>query len=143
MSVDTATLSEFNEKDVLITFTNKDGEVESDVEGNVAGASEVGIAFKRKGRRDLELIEPSAVESLVIAPKKPTLMKQRKTLPVTAERVRAHLATAHGLNLSWLNASTNEEAEEYHNGLDHSDLIHNHNKVEGEAEEVEETPEAE
>jgi hypothetical protein len=139
MTIDTATLPALADKDVLLVLK---ANVEETIEGTVAGASEHGIAFKRKGRRDLELITVDQVESIEKAPTKPTKISQRKTLPVALERVRSHLANDHGIGLAWLNQASNEDALAFHATIDHADLAHNHEKVEGEAAPAAEAPAA-
>jgi len=125
--VDTSTLAEFAGKDVVITIHNEDGDDEQ-IEGKVEQASDVGIAFKRRGRRDVEAIFPDALVDIHVAEKKPTKLKQRSLLPVEADKVRSHLVQSHGYFLSVVNGYSNEEAEKEHDSIDHSDLGHNHDK---------------
>lgn len=105
-------------KTVMFTVRNSDGG-ETVVEGIVEAASFAGIAFRQKGKSQVQLLEISDVISHEIMPEKPKVLKQKVMKPVLTERVRQHLADTHGLNLNWLNSVTNEAAEEYHNSLDH------------------------
>lgn len=125
MTVDTRTLIDYKGKDVVLKLVGED----ETIEGHVEQASEVGIAFKRKGRRDVEPIFPDALESINVAEKKVAALKQKKTLPVTTDKVKSHLLNAHGYYVSAINGLSPEEAEKEHDSIDHSDLGHNHDKT--------------
>lgn len=125
MTIDASQLESFDGKDVLLTLDSE----EDAIEGRVESGSEVGVAFKRKGKRDIDLILPGSIVSIELAPTKPTVIKTKSILVVPVERIRTHLVDRHGWNLSTVNALTNEEAELQHNKVDHSDLGHEHTKA--------------
>ncbi len=134
MSIAPESLADFVGKDVNLRLVGQD----EALEGKVEQASPAGIAFKRRGRRDIEPFFPDGIESIEVVEKRPTKIKQKKQLPVADERVKAHLASAHGLTLTEVNALSQEDAVKMHNGIDHTDLGHNHDK-EPEAEKSEAT----
>jgi hypothetical protein len=107
-------------KTVVFTVKNAD-ETETVVEGIVEAASLAGIAFRQKGKSQLQLLEVGDVIRHEIVPEKPKVLKQRVLKPVELTKVRQHLADAHGINLNWLNSVSNEDAAEYHNSLNHND----------------------
>jgi hypothetical protein len=130
---DTTNLADWAGKDVSILLNGAD----EYIDGHVEKASEVGLAFKRKGRRDIDPIFPDDIQEIKALEKPATKLKQKKQLPVSIDRVKSHLVTAHGYRLSVVNAMSPEDAENEHNGIDHSDLGHNHNKAEKDDSEAE------
>lgn len=125
MSVDTETLADFSGKDVNLYLVGQEGFIE----GHVEQASPAGIAFKRKGRRDIEPFFPPDIDRLEIRTKDNAKVQQKKHLPIPPEKVKTHLAQAHAVPLSTVNKYTEDEAVKAHNAIDHSDLWHNHDKV--------------
>lgn len=123
---DTTNLAQWAGKDVSILLDGAD----EYIDGHVEKASEVGLAFKRKGRRDIDPIFPDAIQDIKALEKPAAKLKQKKQLPVSTDRVKSHLVTAHGFRLSVVNAMSPEDAEKEHNSIDHSDLGHNHDKTE-------------
>lgn len=125
MTVDASTLVDYAGKQVVMHLIQEDGSLR-EVEGKIEDASEVGLAFKEKGKRDISLVLPNEVEEIEAAPIKPKKVVQKKLKPVQAANVRQHLADRHGLLISELNEMTDEDAETYHNSIDHGDLGHRH-----------------
>lgn len=114
----TLDLEGLNGKTVLFTIKAVDGST-SQVEGFVEAASAIGVAFKQKGKSTLAMYEPKDIVAAEVLPDKPKVLKQKVLQPIPLDQVRAHLADRHGINLTWLNASTNEEAAAFHDSLDH------------------------
>lgn len=131
-------LKSLENKAVILQVRNSDGELVT-LEGVVSAASEVGVAFKPKGKSGLDLIESDRIESAEALPEKPKVIKAKKLAPVTLDNVRQHLADKHSLNLEWLNSVSNEEAKNWHDGIDHkaegSTLGHYHEAVDDKADE--------
>lgn len=125
MSVDGATLVEYAGKKVILHLQQDDGTL-AELEGKVEDASEVGIAFKEKGKRDISLILPHQVEEISLAPNATKKVVQKKLKLVTITTVRQHLADRHGRLVSELNGMTDEQAWAEHEAIDHSDLGHRH-----------------
>lgn len=125
MAVEAATLEKFSGKQVILHLIEGDGSV-SEKEGKVEDASEVGMAFKEKGKRDVDLVLPDQIEEIALAPTKPKTLSQKKLKPVTETTVRQHLLDRHGYDRSVVNAMTDEKAFDEHNDIDHSDLGHKH-----------------
>lgn len=128
-------------KTVLFTIRNEDGTT-SQVEGVVEAASAIGVAFKKKGQSQLVMHEADAIETFEVLPEKPKVLKQKNLKPIPTDQVRAHLADRHGINLTWLNSVSNEEAEAYHNSIDHvtgesGPLGHKHEATAEKAEDAE------
>lgn len=125
MSVDATTLVNFEGKQVILHFIEEDGSV-SEKTGKVDGASEFGIAFKEKGKREVALIEPHQIEEIDLAPEKPKSLSQKKLKPIAVANARQHLLDRHGYTRTAVNAMSDEQAGEEHDGIDHSDLGHRH-----------------
>ena len=125
MSVDTSTLEQYSGKQVILHTKDESGDL-IEREGKVEAASEFGMAFKEKGKRDSELVEPDQIEEIALAPTKPKKLAQKKLKPVTDNTVRQHLLDRHGLTRTQVNELSDEQAWDYHDELDHSDLGHRH-----------------
>lgn len=124
-------LKSLEKKTVIFTIAGADGST-SKVEGVVEAASAIGVAYKRKGRGQLEMLEADQIVGHEVLPDKPKVIKSKKLKPPTLEGVRQHLADRHGINIDWLNADevTAEKAAEYHDSINHTEegkvLGHHH-----------------
>jgi hypothetical protein len=125
MAVDPTTLEEFDGKQVLIHVIQADGSVK-EFEGKVEAASAAGVAFKEKGKRDVDLIEPDTIEEIAVAPTKPKNLPQKKLKDATVANARQHLLDRHGYDRSVVNGMTDEQAFDEHDDIDHEDLGHRH-----------------
>lgn len=125
MPVDPATLEKYDGKQVLLTVIQEDGSAK-EFEGKIEAASAAGVAFKEKGKRDVELVEPNKIEEIALAPIKPKSLPQKKLKPVTETTVRQHLLDRHGYDRSVVNGMTDEQASKEHEDIDHDDLGHKH-----------------
>lgn len=138
MTVDPKTLEEFSGKQVILTVIQEDGSAK-ELEGKVEDASEVGMAFKEKGKRDVDLVLPEQIEEIVLAPSKPKTLSQKKLKEITEANARQHLLDRHGYERSVVNGMTDEQGLDEHNDIDHSDLGHRHESEDDEADETDET----
>lgn len=125
MPVDPSTLEDFDGKQVILTLIEDDGSAR-EVEGKVEAASAAGVAFKEKGKRDVELVEPKSIEEIALAPIKPKTLAQKKLKPVAEQNSRQHLLDRHGYDRSVVNGMSDEQAFAEHEDIDHSDLGHKH-----------------
>lgn len=125
MPVDPNTLAEFDGKQVILHRIQEDGSAE-ELEGKIEAASPAGIAFKEKGRRDVDLVMPDEIDNIELAPEKPKTIVQKKLKPVTINNVRQHLVDRHGFARSQANGLSDDDAYEIHEAIDHSDLGHKH-----------------
>lgn len=125
MSVDASTLVEFTGKQVILTLAQEDGTA-AELEGKVDAASEAGMAFKEKGKRDVQLVMPEEIIEIAAAPSKPKSLAQKKLKEVTESTVRQHLLDRHGYLRSEVNKMEDDEAFEVHKAIDHADLGHRH-----------------
>lgn len=125
MSVDPSTLEQYDGKQVIIHLIQEDGSVK-EFEGKVEAASAEGMAFKEKGRRDVELVLPGQIEEISAAPVKPKSLTQKKLKPVAETSVRQHLLDRHGYDRPTVNQMSDEQAFAEHEDIDHSDLGHKH-----------------
>jgi len=116
-------------ENVVLSITPADGGEATDIEGKLEVASDAGVGFKPKRKRDIELLELSQIVGVKAAPAASGALKQKKLSPVTVATVRGHLIDRHGAPLSQVNGMSNEDALELHGKIDHSDLGHNHDKV--------------
>ena len=136
MSVDAATVESFSGKQVILHKILEDGTV-AELEGKIEAASEFGIAFREKGKRDADLVELNQIEEVAAVPTKPKKLVQKKLKPVSDSGVRQHLLDRHGYSRSAVNEMSEEQAVAEHNGIDHSDLGHRHVEAETEDESAE------
>lgn len=107
-----------------VVFTVRNGDEETVIEGIVEAASAAGVAFRAKGKPQLQLLEVADIVRFEVLPEKPKVLKQKVVKEVETNKVRQHLADAHGINLNWLNSVSNEEAETFHNEIDHTNGEH-------------------
>lgn len=126
-------LTQFDGHNVLIVLAQEDGSA-TEVTGKVEAASAAGIAFKEKGKRDIELFNPSQIVEITRLPEKPKPVVQRKMKEVSEKNVRQHLADRHGLTRTQVNQMTSEEALRIHDSCDHTDLGHQHTSEDSEEE---------
>lgn len=124
MTVAADTLVDFAGKQVILHLITPEGLKE--LEGKVEDASEVGMAFKEKGKRDVELVEPHQIEEINLAPEKPKTLAQKKLKPVTENTARQHLLDRHGYERSVVNGMTDSQGLAEHDDIDHADLGHKH-----------------
>jgi hypothetical protein len=125
MTVDANTLADFAGKQVILHRIKEDGSIE-ELEGKVEDASEVGMAFKPKGKRDVDLVLPDEIEEISLAPTKPKTLSQKKLKPIAENAARQHLLDRHGYDRSVVNEMSDEQAFAEHNDIDHDDLGHRH-----------------
>src|SRR5690606_26126399 len=115
----------FSGKQVILHKLLEDNTV-AEVEGKIEAASEFGIAFREKGKRDADLVELKDIEEITEVPSKPKKLAQKKLKLVAAANVRQHLLARHALGRKEINEMTDEEGEAAHNQIDHSNLGHRH-----------------
>lgn len=125
MTVNPQSLEEFSGKQVILHLRQEDGSVK-ELEGKVEDASEVGMAFKEKGKRDVDLVLPDQIEEIALAPSKPKTLAQKKLKLVTESNARQHLLDRHGYDRSVVNGMDDGKAFSEHEDIDHSDLGHKH-----------------
>lgn len=125
MTVAVAELEANINKSVILHVKQEDGSLK-ELEGKIEAASEAGLAFKEKGKSNLDLYLPGQVESLQAAPDKPKPVSQKKLKPITLGQARQHLLDRHGVPLDWAKQNSEEAAFEYHKTLDHANLGHVH-----------------
>ena len=125
MTVQAQTLSEFNGKNVILHLIQDDNSVK-EVEGKIEAASAAGVAFREKGKRDVDLVEPHQIEEIAPAPEKPKRVIQKKLKPIADGNVRQHLVDRHGFSLPQAQELSEADAVELHNNIDHSELGHKH-----------------
>lgn len=128
MSVDTSTLEGLSGKNVILHQIADDGSV-VELEGKVEAASEMGVAFKEKGKRDVVLVEVSQIEEISAAPTKPKTLAQKKLKLIGEGQARQHLLDRHGYERSTVNGLTDEQAFQIHEDIDHADLGHRHEET--------------
>lgn len=124
MPVNPDTLEKFDNKQVILHVI--DGDTLKELEGKVEAASAAGIAFKEKGKREVDLIEPVNVEEIALAPTKPKNLPQKKLKLVAENNARQHLLDRHGYDRSVVNGMEDDQAFAEHEDIDHSDLGHKH-----------------
>jgi hypothetical protein len=118
-------LAEYAGQKVVLTYTNKDGN-EVKLEGTAEAASAAGLVIKPKGRQNLELIEPDQIKDIAYAPDKPKKLAQGEVLNLKYGQGRKHILDRHGIALSEAEKLPEEDALNWHKGVDHTDLGHVH-----------------
>lgn len=129
----------YSKKKVKIRVT-ADGE-ESTLEGSVEAGSPVGLVFKQKGKRNSMLFAKDQILEVTQLDSTPDDIRRRSMARVTKEKVRDHLADRHGYKISDVSRMSEDEAEKFHDSIDHTDLGHWHRtprKLERAIEEAEE-----
>jgi hypothetical protein len=111
---------------VKLDEPNAEGATLVEVEGLALAANELGVLLKPKGRTKAELVEADKIESIEFAPEKARAIKPISLKVVAYGDARKHLGDRHGTSVAWLNDATEASALDYHQGLDHGDLSHNH-----------------
>lgn len=133
MTVTAAELETFTGKNVKLVI-NREGQENVELEGKIELASEVGVAFKPRRKRDVDFIEPAHIVSIEEIAEPASDLKQKTLPPVDAAKVRAHLIDRHGAPLSQVNGMTDEQALTLHGKIPHDDLGHKHLTAEEQAE---------
>ena len=120
-------LAEYQDRKVVLTVNDPEAEGGvATVEGKAVNANALGILLKPKGKSSFVLYEVDDIQSVDTAPDKPKGLKAKTLKLVEAGNVRQHLVDRHGYRLSEINAMSDEDALEFHEQLDHSDLGHFH-----------------
>lgn len=132
MPVDPKTLAPFAGKNVSITLSGEHAALSG--EGKVEAAGPFGVAFKPKGKGAIivEAQNVEAIEAVALVKK----ITRKSLLPASLENVRQHLVDRHGYKVADIENYTQEQALEFHAGLEHGELGHDHSKKAGEADEA-------
>jgi hypothetical protein len=119
-------LGEYVNKKVTVTRNlaepNEKGESAVEVEGTVQAGNQLGILIKPKGKVSFDLIPIGEIEEIVLAAEGAKKFKRSKLQLVKVGQARRHLLERHGVQLTWVNTVTEEQAHEYHQSLNHEDL---------------------
>lgn len=129
MAVTAEDIEQYNGKKVLLTVPNPDTEGESvELEGKAEAANAMGVLFKPKGRSNLELYELGNIVSITFAPEKEKKLTAKILRRVEYGNAKQHLGDRHGYTLESLNAMNEQEAYDFHKGVNHveQDLSHVH-----------------
>lgn len=116
---------------------NEKGESAVEIEGNVQLVNAGHMLVKPRGQVKFTMIALSEVENVSIVENTAKKFKANKLKPVKLGDVRRHLLDRHGVQITWANSCTEEQALAYHDSLDHAalDLGHVHqSKDEADAE---------
>lgn len=131
-------LSQYADKKVTVIRNlpepNEEGATSVEVEGVVQVANDIGLLLKPKGQVKFELIAKDEIEEVYIAREAQRNLKRSKLNLVKLGQARRHLLERHGIQLSWVNNATEEQAFEYHESLDHEQLDLGHIHVDKGAE---------
>jgi hypothetical protein len=127
MSVTLDDLQPFVGKAVILHKIKDDNTLEQ-IEGEIKMATVAGVPFKPKGSAPIELLTVAQIEEVVLAPVKAKAVSKKHLAVIELGQSRQHLADRHGISLKWCKDASEQEAFDYHAGLDHSDLGHDHEK---------------
>lgn len=129
-------LSQFSGKKVIVVRNlpeaDKDGNTAVEIECTVEVGNQHGLLVKPKGKVQLELIPASEIEpgSIRLTEGSSAKLSRSKLQIVKLGQARRHLLERHGVTLEWVNKTTEQQAFEYHAGLDHEELDLGHVHVE-------------
>lgn len=115
-------LAEYTGKKVNVKLTTEDEVFEAVAEE----ATDFAVILRRKGKSALEMHPADEVENIELRPDVIKELKGRRLDFIVLDNIKRHLVDRHGYGLASVNAMTVEEAYEFHEGLDHSDLGHFH-----------------
>lgn len=139
-------LSQYTNKAVTVVRKlaepNEKGETAIEIEGKVQIGNDVGLLIKPKGKVQFDLIPRSEIEDVYLTPEKSKKLVASKIRPVGIGNIRRHLLDRHGVTLEWANKVSEEQAKEYHDGLDHVANNLGHVHVEKSDDKADETPES-
>lgn len=134
MAVQTADLAAFANKRVVIVRNlpepDAEGNATVEIEGTVQAVNEMGVLIKPKGKVTFDLITTDEIEDVFEKAAEDKKVTVSKLKPVAREKVKRHLADRHGIAVDWLNSVSDEEAEAYHDGIDHEAAKLGHRHVE-------------
>lgn len=121
-------LQQYVGKEVIVHLVQDDNSAK-EFTGKIEAATVAGIVFKEKGKSGLQLIDsPAKIYEIDFAPVKQKPVTQKVLQPVEFGQARQHLVDRHGIELQWAKDADEKAAFEYHQGLDHSNLGHRHEK---------------
>ena len=115
---------------VTITFRGPDPEADGEVvttleDAYLIAVNPTAIMFRPKGSRTGSIVEAGKVDSIVGVTVRPKIIV-KKLKPVTDKDAAQHLADRHGYTVSKVSEGSGAHWLNEHEGLDHSDLAHNH-----------------
>jgi len=135
MPVNADTLADYVGKTVSVTLSGADA---GEYEGKVEAASPAGMAFKPRGKSTM-VINASDVEAVELPTPGEKKITVKSLKPVGLSDVRQHLVDRHGYKVADIQDNmTPEQAQKFHDELDHSELGHNHNRLEKDEKEKDE-----
>lgn len=115
---------------------NEKGESSVEIEGTVQAINDEAVLIKPKGKVNFEMIPAGEIEEIYPTPEGDKKFTRSKLKEVAEGAMRRHLLDRHGITLTWANAATEEQAVEYHSGLNHEELDLGHVHVAEKAEEA-------
>jgi len=120
-------LTEFNDKKVVVIKKADDGSA-TEIEGTVQSGNALGLLIKPKGKTKFELIVADDIEEVRPVREEAKALTRKTLKVVELPQARNHLLERHAYTLAQVNAMSDDEALEAHNGIDHeaSDLGHVH-----------------
>jgi len=115
----------------LVVIEKTNGEV---LNGTLEAANPgVGAVLKPKGKARTILLEWDEIQEISRKARGPKKLRQKHLKPIEITAVRDHLIDRHGYELEAIQALSDQEAAEFHDGLDHSTLGHDHARGQGNA----------
>ena len=112
------------EKEVRLKVVNDEGR-EVEIEGTIEAASAAGVVLRQKRARRSEVYAAHQIldaEVLVVGKR----LKRRQLAPLEEGEARQHLIDRHGYKMEDIEQLSEEEALEFHAGIDHAPLGHSH-----------------
>lgn len=122
-------------KKITLQYLNDENEVQEQ-DGVLVEVAPAAIMFRRTNSKSGEIYPAEKIEDIIEQAQKPKKLVVKKIKEVGVNDVRQHLVERHGYPISSIEAMDPAGALEFHKGLDHADLGHNHAAVEAETAEA-------
>lgn len=117
-----ADYTQFVEKKVILVYLEEGKDEATELEGTLVAANDLGLMIKPKGRTAATIIDMSTVQDVRHAPVSDKAIVAKKLKSVEFGRAKQHLLDRHGLKLSDINRLSEQDAFDFHTGLDHKKL---------------------
>lgn len=101
---------------------NDKGETAEELEGTLVAVASEALMFKPKGKTSSVLIEIKDVESINHADTSARKLTRKTLKIVEFGQARNHILERHGLTLTSVNALSEKDAYDWHQGLNHEEL---------------------
>lgn len=127
MTETTVDYTQYIGKRVILSIPDDEG-VLTEQEVTIQSANASALLVKPKGKTQFEIVDPSDVADVSLAPTATKKLKAKRVNPVELGQARSHLLERHGAKLAEVNELDEDQAFAAHETIDHAagDLGHFH-----------------